>query len=126
MSVNVPGFKSSAVFEQIEKALQSETVKKDTINKTKGVFELNIKNAEGKEQIWALDLKKEGTIKTGKAAKADCTIRMDDAVFIEIASGKLNAQKAFMTGKMKITGNIMLSTKLNNVLVLAQPSKAKL
>ncbi|CAG8577421.1 10236_t:CDS:2 [Paraglomus brasilianum] len=123
MSVNVPGFKSSVVFDQIEKALQSETVKKETINKTKGVFELGIKNAEGKEQIWTLDLKKEGTVKTGKAGKADCTIKMDDAVFIEIASGKLNSQKAFMTGKMKITGNIMLSTKLNNVLELAPRSK---
>ena len=62
------------------------------ILQTKGVFELNIKNAEGEEQIWTLDLKKEGTVKTGKAGKADCTIKMDDAVFIEIASGKLNCK----------------------------------
>ena len=50
-----------------------------------------------------------------------------------MASGKLNGQKAFMSGKLKSKGNIMLAMKLKDVLKLADgksssssPLKAKL
>lgn len=77
----------------------------------------------------------------GKApagTKADVTITMDDETFVDLASGKvcssfefgphtcgahahrssvqLNGQKAFMSGKLKTRGNIMLATKLDGVL----------
>jgi hypothetical protein len=41
----------------------------------KGIFQFQIKNAEGKEENWTIDLKKEGTIYKGAAKpKADVTI----------------------------------------------------
>lgn len=43
--------------------------------------------------------------------------------FVALADGKLNAQKAFMTGQLKVKGNIMLATKLDGVL---KASKGKL
>ena len=43
-------------------------------------------------------------------------LTMADADFVEIFNGKLDPMKAFMSGKLKIAGNIMLSQKLKTVL----------
>lgn len=62
----------------------------------------------------ALDLKKgvvyEGTPENG--VKPDTTLAVTDTDLVDIALGKLNPQAAFMKGKLKITGNIMLTQKL--------------
>lgn len=62
---------------------------------------------------WTLDLKA-GKVYEGapQGVKADTTIQVADADMVEIALGKLNPQVAFMKGKLKITGNIMLTQKL--------------
>lgn len=45
----------------------------------KTVFELSIKNKDGKEQSWLIDLKKEGKVVKGKpeGVKPDVTLIMD-------------------------------------------------
>ena len=53
---------------------------------------------------------------TAADGKADCTITIDDQDFADIAAGKLDPQKAFFGGKMKIKGNVMLSQKLGAIL----------
>lgn len=62
----------------------------------------------------ALDLKK-GAVYEGnpeEGVKADTTLSVTDTDLVDIALGKLNPQVAFMKGKLKITGNIMLTQKL--------------
>lgn len=63
--------------------------------------------------IVALDLKTpavyEGSPKSGKA---DTTLVISDDDMVDLSTGKLNPQVAFMKGKLKITGNIMLTQKL--------------
>jgi len=48
--------------------------------------------------------------------KADCTISVSDQDFLDMSQGKLDPQKAFFGGKMKIKGNVMLSQKLGAIL----------
>ncbi|KAG9102608.1 hypothetical protein FRC06_001651 [Ceratobasidium sp. 370] len=92
---------------------------------TNGIFELRVANTEKKEAVWTIDLKKEGTVKKGPASgKPDVVISLSET-FTELAAGKLNGQKAFMTGKLKTKGNMMMATKLEAVLKLAKP-QAKL
>ncbi|KIK62351.1 hypothetical protein GYMLUDRAFT_41768 [Collybiopsis luxurians FD-317 M1] len=124
--LKVAGFKSSELIALLGAAFKSYSPAEKTsqIKKTNGVFEIVIKNPKGpspaaQEAIWTIDLKKAGKVTKGKAptgTKADVTITMDDETFMDLASGKLNGQKAFMTGKLKTKGNIMLATKLDGVL----------
>lgn len=47
-----------------------------------------------------------------KDIKVDTTLTVADEDMVDIALGKLNPQAAFMKGKLKISGNIMLTQKL--------------
>ena len=53
------------------------------------------------------------------------TLILSDADFAKLMSGKANAQKLFMSGKLKIKGDVMKATKMEPVLKKAQ-DKAKL
>lgn len=112
---------SDAIFTTI-----SEQVKlnPDQAKKVNAVFLYNI-TAGGKPIAeWTLDLKS-GEVHKGKpkSGKADATLTLEDTDMVEIALGKLNPQVAFMRGKLKITGNIMLTQKLKS---LMETNKAKL
>lgn len=51
---------------------------------------------------------------------------LSDDEFGKLVEGKANAQKLFMTGKLKVKGNVMKATKAEVVLKSAAPKKAKL
>jgi len=124
--IKVPGFKTSDVMSGVVTAFgkYSEQEKAAEMKKTNGIFELTVKNEEGKEATWTIDMKKTGTVYIGPAKpKADVTLILSDETMSELADGKINGQKAFMTGKLKTKGNIMLATKLDGLL---KGAKAKL
>ena len=53
------------------------------------------------------------------------TLSLSDEDFSKLVNGKANAQKLFMSGKLKVKGDVMKATKAEPVLKKAQ-SKAKL
>ena len=54
-------------------------------------------------EVWTLDLKNgSGSVSKGSSGKADCTMTMAEDVFEQLIAGKLNAQQAFMQGKLKV------------------------
>jgi len=113
------GFKSAQVFALLEKKIDAEAVKK-----VGGVYHFKITGDGGAAASWTVDLKNgNGAVRSGAPEKADCTLSMNDADLVEMFSGKLNSQQAFMQGKLKISGNMALATKLGSVLNAA---KAKL
>ena len=63
----------------------------------------NVKLTEGK-----------AAVAEGEAPSANCTIAMAEADFLDLVSGKLNGQMAFLTGKLKVAGDMGLALKLGS------------
>uniref|UniRef100_A0A6B2LSV4 SCP2 domain-containing protein n=1 Tax=Arcella intermedia TaxID=1963864 RepID=A0A6B2LSV4_9EUKA len=91
----------------------------DLLKKVNAVYQFNLV-ADGKTHTFTVDAKKEGTVKSGAHGKADCTITMADADFLDLSTGKMDGMTAFSQGKLKVSGNIMLAQKLN---VITQQAK---
>lgn len=76
--------------------------------------------------VWTLDIKNPpGAVYRGppKGARPDCSLTIDDEYAVEIFEGREDAMKAFMTGKLKITGNILAAQKLQQLWSEEQASK---
>ena len=56
---------------------------------------------------------------------APVTLSLSDGDFEKLVGGKANAQKLFMSGKLKVKGDVMKATKAEPILKKAQ-TKAKL
>lgn len=51
----------------------------------------------------------------GQATSPNTTIKMNSADYVEMVNGKLSGTMAFMKGKLKVTGNVMLAQKMQNI-----------
>uniref|UniRef100_A0A9L0IS26 Sterol carrier protein 2 n=1 Tax=Equus asinus TaxID=9793 RepID=A0A9L0IS26_EQUAS len=120
----VDGFKANLVFKEIEKKLEEEG--EQFVKKIGGIFAFKVKDGPGgKEATWVVDVKNgKGSVLPNSDKKADCTITMADSDLLALMTGKMNPQSAFFQGKLKITGNMGLAMKLQNLQL--QPGKAKL
>ena len=63
----------------------------------------NVKLVEGK-----------AAVAEGEVPSPNCTITMAEADFLDLVSGKLNGQMAFLTGKLKVAGDMGLALKLGS------------
>merc|ERR1712194_220460 len=105
---------SQALFDQMSAAVKSKGA--DLVKLGGAVFQFVISDA-GPEGKFTLDLKNgSGSATVGEDPKADCTITIADADMVAMAEGKLDGMQAFMGGKLKIKGNMMLAQKLAGIL----------
>lgn len=89
----------------------------DLIGKTQAVFQFDIKDGAA-EGSWHVDLKT-GAGSSGKGkpgATPDATLTMSEKNFISLFEGKLKPTSAFMTGKLKISGNLQKAMKLEKLM----------
>lgn len=73
-----------------------------------------------------MDLKNEGTVAQGASEKRDVQLILADADFQKLVDGKALAQRLFMSGKLKVKGDVMKATKVEVVLKNARKVEAKL
>ncbi|MCG8403523.1 MAG: SCP2 sterol-binding domain-containing protein [Firmicutes bacterium] len=57
-----------------------------------------------------------GKINEGMADNPDITINMEAADYVDMVDGKLDAMSAFMTGKLKVEGDMSLAMRLQALL----------
>ncbi|HEY5922270.1 MAG TPA: SDR family NAD(P)-dependent oxidoreductase [Kofleriaceae bacterium] len=65
---------------------------------------------------------KAGGVSKGEGA-AECTLELAESDFLDLTQGKADPMKLFTTGKLKISGNVMASQKLQTLFKI-DPSKA--
>merc|ERR1712217_7088 len=107
---------AQSAFDQIEAAVKARGP--ELVKMGGAVFQLVVSD---KDLKLCIDLKNgSGSATREVNEKADVTITMADADFAAMAAGKLDGMQAFMSGKLKIKGNMMLAQKLGPILEAAQ------
>ncbi|NXQ96336.1 HSDL2 protein, partial [Sagittarius serpentarius] len=98
-------------FRVIQGAMSEEYVRT-----TQGIFQFELSGDEG--GTWYIDLKtKGGSAGFGKPpVTADVVMSMSSADFVKMFTGKLKPTLAFMSGKLRIKGNMALAIKLEKML----------
>ena len=85
--------------------------------KTAGMHNTYVFDVEGVGQ-WTVSVD-DGTVSvTEGAGEADCTITASEETLVKIASGEANPTTAYMTGKLKIQGDMGAALKLQKLFCL--------
>ncbi len=94
-----------------------EKVDKSKVGSMNAVYQFEITGEGGGD--WYVSLASgEVSVAQGKAEKPSITLTMDANNFMDLIAGKLNGQTAFLTGKLKIKGDMTLAMKLQSVFAL--------
>ncbi|XP_041042300.1 peroxisomal multifunctional enzyme type 2 [Carcharodon carcharias] len=107
---------SDLVFAEVSRRIKN--VGKELVKKVNAIFQWDITKDGNTAAQWTIDLKNgSGELYKGAARhRADTIFTLSDDDFVQVVSGKLDPQKAFFAGQLKVKGNIMLSQKLEMIL----------
>jgi putative sterol carrier protein len=102
---------SSAVKEMVER--MPDAFLPDKAGDSTARIQLDLTGDQG--GAWLLDVaKRQCTVTEEKASKVDVTVTMDANDFVALYSNKLNPVQAFMSGRIKVAGNVGMVMQLLN------------
>ncbi|XP_011550701.3 sterol carrier protein 2 [Plutella xylostella] len=112
---NPEEFKVYKYMKILEEAMQNDEEK--LIEKVRGIYGFKVRNGpNGAEGYWVINAKEgKGKVQYDGKDKPDVTFTINDEDVVDLISGKLNPQKAFFQGKIKIQGNMGLAMKLTDL-----------
>ncbi|OUM90364.1 MAG: sterol-binding protein [Bacillus thermozeamaize] len=100
------------VFQMIDAALKEDPARAQGIE---AVYQFNLGGEEpGTYQI--ILRANEGSAVEGEQETPDCTLSLDSEDFKKMVEGQLNGTEAFMSGRLKIKGDMGLALRLQEVL----------
>ena len=100
------------IFNKMQKRMDDNPTKLAGI---KAVYQFDINGADAGVYSVAIAEGK-GVVTEGPHDSPDITIAMASSDFADMVEGKLDGIKAFMTGKLKVKGNMMLAMQLQTLL----------
>ena len=85
----------------------------EKVNGVNAVIQYHLSGVEGGEWIVSI---KEGqcTVQQGTAPSPNMTLTADAQDYKDVITGKLNPMTAFMTGKLRLAGDLNLAMKLTS------------
>lgn len=111
VSTEVASLTPKQIFEEkIGPRLAADPAKAKAVN---AVYQFDITGDNG--GTWTVDLT-QPAVTAGSTGKAQCTITVSSKDFVDIITEKLNAQMAFLQGRLKVAGDMSLALKLGTVL----------
>jgi putative sterol carrier protein len=115
------GFASNAVFERMINKIRSDPA---VLKKVNGSFCFRVGGPKGAKATWSVYARVgDGRVVAAEPeSKADCTITISDPDLVALASGKLSAMSAYMSGKLKVSGKASLAQKLAALLDSGKPA----
>lgn len=84
------------------------------VQRVNAVYQFNVHGDDG--GTWVVDLKNgAGEVWSGVHESADCIISMNQDDFLALATGRINPINAFMQGRIRVQGDIMMATRLQSL-----------
>jgi putative sterol carrier protein len=78
------------------------------------IFLFRITGEEGGE--WTVNLKDDLGVTEGDGGNAECTIEVSNDVWRQMTENPASAMQLYFDGKLRVSGNAMLATKLQAVI----------
>ncbi len=87
----------------------------DTLAGINATYQFNLSGDDGGTWVICLTDDKQ-SVTEGEDESAQCVISMSSGDFMGMIGGSLNPQMAFMTGKLRVKGDMALALKLQAIL----------
>jgi len=109
--MNIDNMPLNDIWEEIEKRANENP---ELIKDMNASYAFDITGKEG--GMYQLAFKDGNAYVQEGSSDADCTLSLNGKNFRKLLQGNLNATTAFMTGRLKVKGNIGLALKLEELL----------
>jgi putative sterol carrier protein len=98
------------IFAKMEDRIRAKPDESSQIN---AVYKFVLNGPNG--GTWVVDLRKDTLGVRENDGEAQCTITLSDENFVKVATGQIRAESAFMTGKLRLSGDMGLAMKLGKL-----------
>lgn len=106
------------IFQKIEQALKADPSK---IGGLTAVYQFNLSGEE--PGVYQIVLRSDSAdVIEGQQETPNCTFILSSEDFKDLVAGKLNGMTAFMSGKLRVEGDVSLAMRLESLLGGANPA----